>query len=56
MSPIIHSRAGVNQGGISIGLLFREYMVDVGDYSNSHHGIAISDEILFTYCGRIIWF
>ena len=46
LSPIIQSRAGVNQGGISSGLMFRKYMADLGDYLNSQHGIVISDEIL----------
>ena len=46
LSPIIQSRAGVNQGGISNGLVFRKYMADLGDYLNRKHGIVISNEIL----------
>ena len=41
LSPIIQSQTGVNQGGISSGLMFRKYMADLGDYLN----IVISDEI-----------
>ena len=41
LSPIIQSQAGVNQGGISSGLMFRKYLADLGDYLN----IVISDEI-----------
>ena len=45
-SPIIQGRAGVNQKGISSGLMFRKHMADLGNYLNSQHGIVISDEIL----------
>ena len=44
-----HCRAswhGVNQGGISSGLLFRKYMADLGDYLNAEYGVVISDEII----------
>ena len=46
LNPIVQSRAGVNQGGISSGLMFRKYMADSGDHLNSQHGIVISDEII----------
>ena len=46
LSPVIPNQSGVNQGGISSGLLFRRYMADLGNYSNSECGIVISDEIL----------
>ena len=46
LSPVILNQSGVNQGGISSGLLFRRYMADLGNYLNSECGIVISDEIL----------
>ena len=46
LSPVIPNQSGVNQEGISSGLLFRRYMADLGNYLNSECGIVISDEIL----------
>ena len=46
LSPVINNYSGVNQGGISSGLLFRKYMADLGDYLNAEYGVVISDEII----------
>ena len=46
LSPSIQNRTGVNQGGISSGLMFRKYLADLGEYLNNQHVIVISDEIL----------
>ena len=46
LSPAIQNRTGVNQGGISSGLMFRKYLADLGEYLNNQYGIVISDEIL----------
>ena len=46
LSPAIPNWSGVNQGGISSGLLFRKYMADLGNYSNTEYGVVLSDEII----------
>ena len=46
LSPAIPNQTGVNQGGISSGLLFRKYMADLGKYLNSEYGVVLSDEIV----------
>ena len=46
LSPAIWNQSGVNQGGISSGLLFRKYMADLGNYLNSEYGVVLSDEII----------
>ena len=46
LSPAIPNWSGVNQGGISSGLLFRKYMADLGNYLNTEYGVVLSDEII----------
>ena len=36
---------GVNQGGLSSGLMFRKYMSDLSTYLSAEVGIAISNEL-----------
>ena len=46
LSPAIPNQTGVNQGGISSGLLFRKYMAHLGKYLNSEYGVVLFDEII----------
>ena len=43
ISSKIFSKLGVNQGGITSGILFREYLADLESYLSSEHGICISN-------------
>ena len=45
LSTAIQNRTGVNQGGISSGMMFRKYLANLGEYLNNQHGIVISGEI-----------
>ena len=46
LSRPIQNNLGINQGGISSGLMFRKYMSDLSTYLSSKVGIAISNEII----------
>ena len=51
LSPPVLSTLGVNQGGISSGLMFRKYMSDLSTYLSTEVGIVISNEII----AHILW-
>ena len=51
LSRPIQNNLGVNQGGISSGLMFRKYMSDLSTYLSSEVGIAIANEII----AHILW-
>ena len=45
-SPPIRDSYGVNQGGNASPMLFRQYMVDLGDYLLKQNGLCITDHII----------
>ena len=51
MSFLINNVLGVNQGGVSSGLLFRKYMADLNEYLDSQFGVCISDVIIM----HLLW-
>ena len=51
LSRAVLNNLGVNQGGISSGLMFRKYMSDLSTYLSAEVGIAISNEII----AHILW-
>ena len=51
LSPPLNSNLGVNQGGISSGLMFRKYMSDLSSYLSKEVGIVIANEII----AHILW-
>ena len=51
LSSPVDSNLGVNQGGISSGLMFRKYMSDLSTYLSKEVGIVISNEII----AHILW-
>ena len=51
LSRAVLNNLGVNQGGISSGLMFRKYMSDLSTYLSAGVGIAISNEII----AHILW-
>ena len=51
LSPAIPNQTGVNQGGISSGLLFRKYITDLGKYLNAEYRVVLSDEIIM----HLLW-
>ena len=46
LSPPVLSTLGVNQGGISSGLMFRKYVSDLSTYLSTEVGIVMSNEII----------
>ena len=51
MSPAISNGIGVNQGGVSSGLIFRKYVPGLGQYLMSEMGIHIGETII----GHLLW-
>ena len=51
LSPPILSNIGVNQGGITSGLMFRKYMSDLSEYLSKQFGVVVSDDIVM----HILW-
>ena len=51
LSPPLLSNIGVNQGGITSGLMFRKYMSDLSDYLFKEFGVVIEDVII----AHILW-
>ena len=51
LSPPILSNIGVNQGGITSGLMFRKYMSDLSEYLSKQFGVVVSDDIV----KHILW-
>ena len=46
LGPPIRDNYGVNQGGNASPMLFRHYMVDLGDYLTKHYGLCIGDDTI----------
>ena len=51
LSPPILSNIGVNQGGITSGLMFRKYMSDLSEYLSKQFGVVVSDDVVM----HILW-
>ena len=51
LSPPILSNIGVNQGGITSGLMVRKYMSDLSEYLSKQLGVVVSDDIVM----HILW-
>ena len=51
LSPPIRNEIGVNQGGVCSGLLFRNYVSDLEQYSMSEQGICVDENIV----GNFLW-
>ena len=51
LSPPILSNIGVNQGGITSGLMFRKYMSDLSEYLSKQFGVVVSDDIVM----HVLW-
>ena len=51
MSPAILNEIGVNQGGVSSGLIFRKYVAGLGQYLMSEMIIRIGETII----GHLLW-
>ena len=51
LSQAVPNNLGVNQGGISSGLMFCKYMSDLSTYLSAEVGIAISNKII----AHILW-
>ena len=51
LNPPLNSNIGVNQGGISSGLMFRKYMSDLSLYLSKEVDIVITNEII----ASVLW-
>ena len=51
LSPVILNNIGVNQGGITSGLMFRIYMSDLSEHLSKQFGIVVSNDIIM----HILW-
>ena len=51
LSPVILNNIGVNQGGITIGRIFRKFMSNLSEHLYKQFGIVLSNDIIT----HILW-
>ena len=58
LSPVILNSIGVNQGGITSGLMFCKYMSDLSEHLSKQFGIVMSNDVIMhtLWCDGLIIF